>query len=251
MILVPAIDISGGKAVRLEMGAFDSETVYDADPLDAARRWTADGARALHVVDLDGARSGEPVNLEHVRRIVSEVTVPVQVGGGLRTIEAVREVIAAGAARVVLGTAAFRDVDLLDTALDEFGARVVVSVDARNGRLAASGWTEQTEILVEPVIERLGDRGVRRFVFSSIERDGMLTGPDLEGVARVAEVVRGTFAYSGGVSTVQDLRALAALRQVNLVGVVVGKALYEHRFTVTEGQDALEPARRDAHEDDG
>jgi phosphoribosylformimino-5-aminoimidazole carboxamide ribotide isomerase len=251
MILVPAIDISAGKTVRLEMGAFDSETVYDADPLDAAKRWAAAGARALHVVDLDGARSGEPVNLEHVRRIVSEVTVPVQVGGGLRTIDAVRDVIGAGAARVVLGTAAFRDVDLLDTALDEFGARVVVSVDARNGRLAASGWTEQTEMPVEPVIERLGDRGVRRFVFSSIERDGMLSGPDIEGVERVAEVVRGTFAYSGGVSSLDDLRALAALRQVNLVGVIVGKALYEQRFSVGEGQEALEPLRRGAREHEG
>jgi phosphoribosylformimino-5-aminoimidazole carboxamide ribotide isomerase len=244
MILIPAIDISAGKAVRLEMGAFGSETVYDADPLDAARRWVAAGARALHVVDLDGARSGEPVNLEHVRRIVSEVTVPVAVGGGLRTIEAVREAIGAGATRVVLGTAAFRDVDLLDAALHEFGNRVVVSIDARNGRLAASGWTEQTEMPVEPVIERLSHRGVRRFVFSSIERDGMLSGPDIEGVQRVAEVVRGGFVYSGGVSSVDDLRALVALRQVNLVGVIVGKALYERRFTVGEGQEALEPTPR-------
>ncbi len=240
MILVPAIDISAGKAVRLEMGAFDSEKVYDADPLDAAKRWAAAGARALHVVDLDGARSGEPVNLDHVRRIVAEVTVPVAVGGGLRTIEAVREVIAVGATRVVLGTAAFRDVDLLDAALHEFGTRVVVSIDARNGRLAASGWTEQTEIPVEPVIERLSHRGARRFVFSSIERDGMLTGPDVGGVKRVAEVVRGAFVYSGGVASLDDLRSLAALRQVNLVGVIVGKALYERRFTVAEGQEALE-----------
>jgi phosphoribosylformimino-5-aminoimidazole carboxamide ribotide isomerase len=250
MILFPAIDISAGKAVRLEMGAFDAETVYDADPLDAAKRWAADGARALHVVDLDGARSGEPVNLEHVRRIVSEVDVPVQVGGGLRTIEAIRELIAAGATSVVLGTAAFRDVDLLDAALEEFGHRVVVSVDARNGLLAASGWTEQTAIPVEPVIERLGGRGVSRFVFSSIERDGMLTGPDIEGVQRIAEVVRGTFVYSGGVSSVEDLRALAALRQVNLVGVVVGKALYEQRFTVSEGQQALEPHRRNGRDNE-
>ncbi len=244
MILIPAIDISAGKAVRLEMGAFDSETVYDADPLDAAKRWAAAGARALHVVDLDGARSGESVNLEHVHRIVSEVTVPVAFGGGLRTIDAVREAIEAGATRVVLGTAAFRDVDLLDAALHEFGTRVVVSIDSRNGRLAASGWTEQTEMPVGPVIERLSHRGVRRFVFSSIERDGMMTGPDIEGVERVAEVVRGAFVYSGGVASVDDLRALAALRQVNLVGVIVGKALYERRFTVGEGQEALESTAR-------
>lgn len=244
MILIPAIDIRDGKAVRLEMGQFDSETVYDADPVDAARRWVADGARALHVVDLDGARSGSPANLEHVRRIASEVAVPLQVGGGLRTIEAVQAAIEAGVTRVVLGTAAYRDVDFLDAALEEFGSRVIVSVDARNGRLAASGWTEQTDMPVEPVIERLGDRGVRRFVFSSIERDGMLTGPDIEGARSVAQVVKGTFVYSGGVSTIEDLAALSALRQVNLGGVIVGKALYERRFTVAEGQAALDRTPR-------
>jgi phosphoribosylformimino-5-aminoimidazole carboxamide ribotide isomerase len=244
MILIPAIDIHDGKAVRLEMGQFDSEKVYDADPVHAARRWVDEGARALHVVDLDGARSGEPVNLEHVRRIASEVDVPIQVGGGLRTIDAVRDAVEAGATRVVLGTAAYRDVDFLDTALHRYGSRVIVSVDARGGRLAASGWTEQTEMPVEPVIERLGDRGVRRFVYSSIERDGMLVGPDVDGARRVAQAVRGTFVYSGGVSSVGDLAALSALRQVNLAGVIVGKALYECRFTVADGQAALDPPQR-------
>ena len=244
MILLPAIDIRGGQAVRLQQGAFDSEKVYDADPLDAARRWVADGARALHVVDLDGARSGEPANVEHVRRICSEVTVPVQVGGGLRTIDAIHRTIDAGASRIVLGTAAYRDVDLLDAALAEYGDRVVVSVDVRDGMLAASGWTEQTELPVGPVIERLGARGVRRFVYSSIARDGMLEGPDLEGISTVAAAVRGTFVYSGGVASVDDLRALVELRQVNLGGVIVGKALYEQRFTVAEAQAVLD-ARKD------
>jgi phosphoribosylformimino-5-aminoimidazole carboxamide ribotide isomerase len=239
MILLPAIDILEGKAVRLARGDFEQRTVYDADPLEAARRWAQAGARALHVVDLDGARSGAPVNLEHVRRITGELTLPVQVGGGLRSIEAVRDVIAAGATRVVLGTAALRDVDFLDQVVAEHRDRVVVSVDARQGRLAASGWTEQTEIPAESVIESVGRRGVARFVYSSIERDGMLSGPDLDEVARIAQVVRGTFVYSGGVSSVGDLEALAGLRQVNLTGVIVGTALYEGRFDVAAGQAAL------------
>jgi phosphoribosylformimino-5-aminoimidazole carboxamide ribotide isomerase len=240
MILLPAIDILEGKAVRLARGDFDAKTVYDADPLEAARRWVADGARALHVVDLDGARSGTPANLEHVARIVGDLDVPVQVGGGLRTIAAVDEAIEAGAARVVLGTAAFSDIDFLDTAIAKHDLRVVVSVDVRSGNLATSGWTEQTEIPAEPVIERLGGRGVQRFVYSSIERDGMLGGPDLDGVVRIARVVRGSFIYSGGVSSLEDLRALAALRQVNLAGVIVGKALYEQRFAVGEAQAILD-----------
>jgi phosphoribosylformimino-5-aminoimidazole carboxamide ribotide isomerase len=239
VILLPAIDILEGKAVRLARGDFDQRTVYDADPLDAARRWVAAGARALHVVDLDGARGGEPVNLDHVARITAEVDVPVQLGGGLRTIDAVRAALAAGVTRVILGTAAYSDIDFLDETLASHRERVVVSVDARRGKLAASGWTDQTEIPAEAVIKTLGRRGVTRFVYSSIERDGMLSGPDLDEVGRVADVVRGTFVYSGGVSSVEDLKALAGLRQVNLAGVIVGKALYEGRLDVAAGQAIL------------
>ena len=239
MILLPAIDILEGKAVRLARGDFDQRTVYDADPLDAAQRWVDAGARALHLVDLDGARSGRPVNFEHVRRIVAGVDVPVQVGGGLRTIQSVRDVFEAGAARAVLGTAAFSDVDFLDGALTEYHERIAVSVDARSGKLAAAGWTQQTEIPVASVIDSLGRRGVTRFIYSSIDRDGTLEGPDLDEVQRVASVVRGSFVYSGGISTLEDLRALAALRQVNLSGVIVGKALYEQRFDIASAQAAL------------
>lgn len=240
MILFPAIDILDGKAVRLAQGAFDRRTVYDADPLHAAQRWARAGARALHVVDLDGARTGQPVNVEHVRRIAGEVKVPVQVGGGLRSLDAVRAVIGAGATRVILGTAAYSDLDLLDAAVAEHRDRLIVSVDARRGRLAGAGWTEQTEMPAEAVLDALARRGVRRFVYSSIERDGMLSGPDLDEVRRIARVVRGTFIYSGGVSSVDDLRSLAALRQVNLVGVVVGTALYEGRVDLAAGQSALD-----------
>jgi phosphoribosylformimino-5-aminoimidazole carboxamide ribotide isomerase len=243
MILLPAIDILDGKAVRLARGSFEDRTVYDADPLAAAQRWVDTGARALHVVDLDGARGGAPANLAHVRRITARVGVPVQLGGGLRSAQAIDAALAAGAERIVLGTAAYCDVDLLDEAVARLGDRLVVSVDARDGRLAASGWMEQTEIPIASVIERLGARGVRRFVYSSIERDGMLAGPDLDGIRRVAQVVRGSFVYSGGISSLDDLRSLTALRQVNLSGAIVGKALYEQRFGVADGQRALNGER--------
>ena len=239
MILLPAVDILQGKAVRLTGGDFEQQTVYDADPLQAAQRWARDGARMLHVVDLDGARSGAPVNLHHGRRIVAGVDVPVQVGGGLRSAGAVRDVLGAGAARAVLGTAALRDIDFLDQALAEHGDRIVVSVDARRGLLATAGWTEQTDIPAEAAIDALGRRGASRFVYSSIERDGMMSGPDLDEVTRIARAVRGSFIYSGGVSSLDDLRGLAALRQVNLMGVIVGTALYEQRFGVADAQAAL------------
>ncbi len=243
MILLPAIDILGGKAVRLTQGDFAAKTVYDVDPLEAARRWAQHGARALHIVDLDGARTGVPTNLEQVQRIASELELPVQVGGGLRSAQAVEQAIKAGATRVVLGTAAYRDVDLLDSAIADHGDRVVVSIDARGGLLATSGWTEQTEIPVEPVIEHLGARGVRRFVYSSIDRDGMLSGPNLEEIKRIALAVRGNFLYSGGIASLDDLERVAALRQVNLSGVIVGKALYEQRFTIGDGQRLLDGNR--------
>ena len=240
MILYPAIDILEGKAVRLVQGRFEEQTVYHDDPLEAARSWVDAGARFLHVVDLDGARSGEPKSIEHLRRITSGTGVPVQYGGGLRSLTAVREALRAGAERAVVGTAAFRDVDFLDDILSAFGPRVVVSVDVRGGMISTSGWTQTTQMPAADVIRRLGDRGVRSFVYTNVDRDGRLEGPDVDEVRRVAAAVRGRFLYSGGIGSLHDLRALAALRQVNLAGVIVGKALYETRFTIAEGQAALD-----------
>jgi phosphoribosylformimino-5-aminoimidazole carboxamide ribotide isomerase len=239
VILYPAIDIRDGQAVRLAQGDFAQETVYDADPVDAARRWLEQGARYLHVVDLDGARAGEPRNLDHVRAI-TRLGVPVQVGGGLRSVPDVRDALRAGATRAILGTAAYTDIDFLDDAVAQWGDRVIVSVDVRRGRVASAGWTEQTQMPPDSVITRLQGRGVRSFVYSSIERDGMLAGPDLDEVRHVAGIVRGRFIYSGGVGSLEDLRALVGLRQVNLAGVIVGTALYEGRFTIAEAHAALE-----------
>ena len=239
MILLPAVDIRDGKAVRLRQGDFDDETVYADDPLEAARSFVKAGARFLHVVDLDGAREGEPVNLHHVERIAAELDVPVELGGGLRSIAAIRRALKAGAARVVLGTAAFTDPDLLDEALSAFTSRILVGVDVRGGLVSVSGWTRATQTTGEDAIRAMQHRGVTRFVYTNVDRDGMLEGPDLDEVRRIAGVVRGRFLYSGGIGKLEDLEALAALRQVNLGGVIAGKALYEHRFTVREGQIAL------------
>jgi phosphoribosylformimino-5-aminoimidazole carboxamide ribotide isomerase len=240
VILYPAIDIAGGRAVRLVQGDFDAETVYDDDPFEAASAWVRAGARYLHVVDLDGARTGTPQNLHHLKRIAGELGVPVQYGGGLRSIEAVRGAIGAGATRVILGTAAFTDVDFLDEVVAQYAERTVVSVDTRGGFVSTAGWTQTTTLPADAVIARMQDRGVRAFVFTNVDKDGMLEGPDLDEVRRVAEVVRGRFMYSGGIGRREDLVALAGLRQVNLAGVIVGKALYERRFTIAEGQAALD-----------
>ncbi|HEX8122521.1 MAG TPA: 1-(5-phosphoribosyl)-5-[(5-phosphoribosylamino)methylideneamino]imidazole-4-carboxamide isomerase [Solirubrobacteraceae bacterium] len=240
MILYPAVDISEGQAVRLVQGDFDDKTVYADSPLEAARSLVEAGARWLHVVDLDGARTGSPQSIGHLEQIANELPVPVQYGGGLRSLPAVRDALRAGASRIILGTAAYTDVDFLDDVLAAYSERVVVSVDGRGGHVTTAGWTETTQMPVEDVIRRLAARGVKQFVYSNVDRDGMLSGIDLEEVRRIASVVRGRFLYSGGVGSLEDLEGLVAVRQVNLAGVIVGKALYENAFTVAEAQAILD-----------
>jgi phosphoribosylformimino-5-aminoimidazole carboxamide ribotide isomerase len=240
VILYPAIDIRGGRAVRLTHGRFDAETVYHDDPLEAAKSWVRAGARFLHVVDLDGAKAGEPASIDHLRRIARGTGVPVQYGGGLRTVDAVRDALRAGAERVIVGTAALQDVDFLDDILAAYGPRVVVSVDVRGGKIATAGWTQVSDLPATDAIGRLGDRGVASFVYTDADRDGALEGPALDDVREIAAAVRGRFLYAGGIGGLEHLRALRDLRQVNLSGVIVGKALYERRFTIAEGQAALD-----------
>jgi phosphoribosylformimino-5-aminoimidazole carboxamide ribotide isomerase len=242
VILLPAIDILDGRAVRLVQGRFEDRTVYADDPLAAARDWVQDGARWLHVVDLDGARKGAPVNLDHLRRIAAEAGVAVQFGGGLRSIEAIDAALAAGAARVVIGTAAFRDPALLDAALAVHAERIVVGVDVRGGRVAAAGWTQTIGEPPEEAIARLRDQGVATIVYTNVDRDGMLEGPDLAEVRRVASLSDLDLIWSGGIARVEDLAALAQASTTSptLAGVIVGKALYERRFTVADGVAALE-----------
>lgn len=243
MILYPAIDIRDGHAVRLVQGDYDRETVYDADPAEAARRWVAQGARALHVVDLDGARSGRPENLEHVERIAAESGVPVQVGGGLRDAEAVARALAAGAERAVLGTATLARPELVEGLAAEHGERIVAGVDARSGRVAIEGWERETPATPGDLIAELAGRGVRRFVYTPVEVDGTMEGPGTEGLRGAAATAADSGAdlvYSGGVGSLDDLRDLVAMGLESLSGVIVGRALYEGRFTVAEGQAALD-----------
>ncbi len=239
MNLYPAIDILGGNAVRLIKGDFEAKKVYDQDPLSAARAFAQEGARYLHVVDLDGAKSGEPVNIEHLRAIVDELALPVQFGGGLRSDAAIEAALEAGAARVMIGTAAFTAPELLERALETHGAdRLVVSVDARRGYVATHGWQAATAQSVGAAIESQRRRGVRHFVYTDIDHDGMLDGPDYDETASAAaEAGEGNLILSGGVGELGHLRSLV---EIPLDGVIVGKALYERRFTVAEALAVLD-----------
>jgi phosphoribosylformimino-5-aminoimidazole carboxamide ribotide isomerase len=239
VILYPAIDILGGIAVRLLQGDYERETTYDADPVDAAKRWADEGAEFLHVVDLDGAKAGEPRNLDAIERIASSISCPIQVGGGLRDPQAVRTILDAGADRVVIGTAALRDPELLDAMLEAHGHRVVVSVDARAGRVALEGWTEVGEEGVVDAVAALSERGVVRFLCTAIEVDGTMEGPAIDQLAEIASATSSQIIASGGVGTLAHLESLASSSPPNIEGAIVGRALYEHRFTVSEAIAAL------------
>jgi phosphoribosylformimino-5-aminoimidazole carboxamide ribotide isomerase len=239
VILYPAIDIRGGQAVRLLQGDYARETAYDADPVDAAMRWAGEGAEFLHVVDLDGAKAGGLRNLKAVERIAAAVECPIQVGGGLRDAGAVAAVLDAGAKRVVIGTAALRDPEFLEMMIEAHGNRVVVSVDAREGRVALEGWTEAGKEGVVEAVAALGERGVARFLCTAIEVDGTMEGPNLGELAEIAEATDARVIASGGVGDLTHLESLARKAPANIEGAIVGRALYERKFTVAEAIAAL------------
>jgi phosphoribosylformimino-5-aminoimidazole carboxamide ribotide isomerase len=246
--LYPAIDILGGNAVRLVKGDFEAKKIYDQDPLSAARAFAEEGARHLHVVDLDGAKSGEPVNVEHLRAIVEQLGLPVQFGGGLRSDVSIQKAFEAGASRVILGTAIFTDPQLPFRAMEEHGhENVLISIDARAGFVATHGWLEVTEVSAREAIERWseGSGGVKRFVYTNIDHDGMLDGIDGEDAAMAARAAGdGSVILSGGIGELAHLQAIAALSKEQqldgLDGVIVGKALYERRFTVAAALAVLD-----------
>jgi phosphoribosylformimino-5-aminoimidazole carboxamide ribotide isomerase len=206
VILYPAIDIRGGQAVRLLQGDYERETAYDADPVDAAKRWADEGAEFLHVVDLDGAKAGEPKNLQAIQRIAAAVPCPIQVGGGLRDPESVAAVLEVGAERVVIGTAALRDPQFLDAALAAHGERVVVSVDTRGGKVSLSGWTETSDVEAPAAVAELSERGVRRFLCTAIEVDGTMEGPAIRELNRIAAATSAHVIASGGVGELVHLK---------------------------------------------
>jgi phosphoribosylformimino-5-aminoimidazole carboxamide ribotide isomerase len=238
MIVVPAIDVRGGKVVRLKQGRIQDEQVYGKDPLEAARRFQDQGAQRLHVVDLDAAIEGKP-QPDVIEAIMNAVTIPVEVGGGLRTLENAMRYVQRGAQRVIFGTAVVSDPGVVQEALTLFPEAVAVALDARNGRVTVGGWKEVTTVQAVALAERVKSWGVKRIQYTDVVRDGTLLGPNVEATAELARISGLQITAAGGISTVEDIRKLK--RASPLVDeVVVGKALYEKRFTLAE---AIEAAR--------
>jgi len=233
--VIPSIDLKDGQVVRLLHGDMNQVTVYGADPATTARRFEDDGATLIHIVDLDGAIAGEPRNLDAIARIRAAVRCALDVSGGLRTIETIREVVAAGADRVSIGSAAFLSPDLIARACAEFPGRIFGSLDVRDGRLAIKGWIETSPIPVAKAAELFREVGVAAAIVTDIARDGAQTGVDALWMAEIAHFSRLPVIASGGVSTLDDIRRLAARFDDGVVGVVVGRALYEGNFSLREG----------------
>jgi len=225
--VIPAIDLLEGACVRLSQGRYDEATTYDANPGAVARRFAAAPIRRLHVVDLDGAREGQPVNLEAIRAVVAAVGgVPVQLGGGIRTLDAIEEALVLGIDRVILGTVALRDPALVRSAAKEFGGCIAVGIDARDGRVAVEGWLETSDVRAVDVARTFEEAGVSALIYTDIARDGMLSGPNLDATAALADAVEIPVIASGGVGSEEDVVAAGALVSRGIAGIIVGRALY-------------------------
>ena len=225
--VIPAIDLLEGNAVRLSQGRYDEATVYDLDPAKVADRFAAAGIRRLHVVDLEGAKEGRPVQGEAVKRILEAVgSVPVQLGGGLRTIEGVDEALGWGLDRVILGTAALRDPELVKHSAAKYPKQIVVGIDAREGLVSVEGWLEASETTAVDLAKRFEDAGVAAIIYTDIARDGMLTGPNIEATAALAESIGIPVIVSGGVATNDDVVRAAQFRDKGICGVIAGRAIY-------------------------
>jgi len=237
MLLIPAIDLKGGRCVRLRQGRMDDETVFSDDPLAVAQRWVDAGTRRLHIVDLDGATSGQPENAEVIHRITEKFPdVPVQVGGGIRDEDTIQSYLDVGVAYVIIGTKAVKAPHFVADVCAAFPGHIFIGLDARNGKVATDGWSKLSHHDVIDLAQHFERDGAECIVYTDIERDGMLTGPNVEATVRLAQSIKIPVIASGGIHTIDDVRALSEVADEGIVGAITGRAIYEGSLDFTEGQ---------------
>lgn len=234
MIVIPAVDIKGGRCVRLKQGKMSEETVYSDDPVQAAMTWCSKGAERIHLVDLDGAVGGKRVNAEAIREIARAVPVPVELGGGIRTLASIEFYLEAGVEWVILGTAAYKDPSLVEEACRKFPGHVMLAIDARGGRVSVEGWTEDTERSAVEVARPFDGQGIAAVVYTDIQRDGMSVGPNLRATGELAGALKTPVIASGGISGLEDIRKVMTLSSQGVLGVITGRALYEGTLDLEE-----------------
>ena len=238
MKIIPAVDIIGGKTVRLEQGRYDRKLSYDVSPVEAARRWEAAGAELIHVVDLDGAKEGRPVNLGVVKEIVKAVNIPVEVGGGFRKELDIKAALDHGVGRVIVGSKAFEDIDFARDCLENFKDRVILSVDAAGLKLKVRGWKEGVDIDFFEILKKFASFGATEIIYTDIKKDGMLSGPDIPGLKNILSRTGMNIVYAGGVKNIVHIKELTKLEQEGLGGVIVGRSLYEGTIDLKEAINA-------------
>lgn len=234
MIVIPAIDLKNGQCVRLEQGLMERDTVYSTDPAATARRWQDEGGELLHIVDLDGAFAGKPKNRDAIEQIVAAIDIPAQLGGGIRDLQTIEVYLGLGLSRVIIGTAAQRNPQLVSAACRHFPGRIVVGIDAKNGMVAVQGWAEVTDVTAIELAQRFAGDGVAAIIYTDIARDGMLQGPNLEATRQLAEAIKIPVIASGGVSSLQDIENLLAIERFGVSGVITGKAIYSGSLSLRE-----------------
>lgn len=243
MDVIPAIDLLEGECVRLYQGDYERSQVFDQNPVAVARQWAKQGATRLHLVDLDGAKTGQPVNLETIAAIVQAVDIPVQVGGGLRDRQRVADLLAIGVQRAILGTVAIESPELVGELCQEYPDQILVGIDARNGKVATHGWLETSQVLAVELAQQMAAFGVAGIIYTDIHRDGTLQGPNLEALREMVATVSVPVIASGGVSSITDLLSLLALEPLGVSGVIVGRALYTGEVDLKEALQAIGPGR--------
>ena len=241
MLVIPAIDIRGGNCVRLVQGRLEQETIFSKDPVFVAKLWQAEGAKRIHIVDLDGAFSGIIQNLDLIKQIAKSVKCAVEVGGGIRDIDTIKRVLTGGVAKVVLGTSAIYDTDTVRKALKKYRDRIVISIDSLGGKVAIGGWKEVTTVRTTTLARRVEEMGVKEIIFTDIKKDGMLKGPNVKGIKSFAEKVGIPVIACGGISTLDDVKRVKDLEQSGVSGMIIGKALYTGDIKLRE---AIEIAER-------
>ncbi len=234
MKIIPAIDIKGGRCVRLYQGQMDQETVYSENPIEVAQKWQDMGASMLHIVDLDGAVTGTPVNFGIIEKMISSLAIKVQVGGGIRDAETVEKYLSIGTGRVIIGTAAAKNIEFVWGMSGFYTARIVIGIDAKDGMVAVKGWTEVTEMDAIELAKKFEGIGIGAIVYTDISRDGTLTGPNIKSVEKFASSVKIPVIASGGVSKIDDIKALCNMKFPPLEGVIIGKALYSGAVDLRE-----------------
>jgi phosphoribosylformimino-5-aminoimidazole carboxamide ribotide isomerase len=245
MLIIPAIDIKGGRCVRLLQGREQDETVFSDDPVAMALQWEVQGAEMLHVIDLDGAFQKKPQNIEVIQKIIDRVRVPVQLGGGIRNMDTMKMYLHMGVSRVILGTEALRDTTLIYDALRLFPGQIIVGIDARNGFAAIEGWTETTKVRSVDLARRFEGCGLAAIIFTDIHRDGMQTGPNIRETERLAKAVSIPVIASGGISSMDDIKRLLYVKSSGIIGVIIGRALYAGTIHLKEVIEFVKIPRHD------